>query len=262
MEPYKRATVPFQLQAIAWYPPSQNNEPASFSLLGITTNDRAVLFGDEAQTLADRGASSNGVVDSSDIQKTTLFRDIFGNAAFADMSSAATGPVPALASVALKRAPANIFDVPAYLLPSVDSLYDSLMGSFLHRQPAEDVTVVLPASHLTEEDSAWEKGLEVDQEVSLGRSFVDDDEIDAFVDLFRHVAVKCKQLPHLCGLTITYSSQPLMYTVPPPPYASHTLPSVLLRPRDSLNQSARTKINCRHGLRRRIVTPPRKARRR
>lgn len=163
-KPLKRVTLPYHLRTSAWYPPSSlDHQAASFCLVGVTEKYCVVLFGDEVLAVTDPGASENGLVgDSSSKQGTTLFQDIFGQSAFADVS---TGPSVTLnASRGKSNNIADILDVPAYLLPSVDTIFDTVIGSFLQPRPVEE-----PAPPTLTEAEPEDVHMEVEDNVAARR---------------------------------------------------------------------------------------------
>ncbi|VDB86572.1 unnamed protein product [Peniophora sp. CBMAI 1063] len=183
-EAIKRAMLPFHLRASVWYPPSSSDHQAvSFCLVGVSDKYRVVLFGDEVLHVTDPGTSAHGLGGESASRPTsTLFQDIFGKTAFAGVS---TGPSNAY-GVAQNKIDnvADLLDVPAYLLPSVDTIFDSIMGSFLLPRAAEE--------HASPEQPAEIPGdipMEVEEPVSA-RDFVEDEEIGMLIHFFRDVAVK------------------------------------------------------------------------
>ncbi|KAI0031417.1 WD40-repeat-containing domain protein [Vararia minispora EC-137] len=207
--PSKRVTVPFLLRAAVWYPPSQSHEPTSFSLLGITSKNCAVLFGDEAQLPTDTGVSTGALVDSSaGAQKASLFRDIFGVSAFTDNSTAPVATFYPVMSSSARRTTETILDVPAYLSPPVGSLYNVLLESFLQRRLPEDNLAAESASQPIKEIGIVDESMDVGQETQLsGRGFVDEEEIGSFVELFRQIAVESPlAYHHAASLRSTHAS--------------------------------------------------------
>ncbi|KZV74810.1 WD40 repeat-like protein [Peniophora sp. CONT] len=182
-KPLTRVTLPFHLRSSVWYPPSSpDHQATSFCLVGVTEKYRVVLFGDEVLSITDPGASSNSLAGETSKQVNTLFQDIFGKSAFADVS---VGPSTTLGVARDKRNNvADLLDVPAYLLPSVDTIFDTVMGSFLQPRPAEE-----PALQKQPEEIPEDVHMEVEEHTSA-RSFVEDEEIGMLIHFFRDVAVK------------------------------------------------------------------------
>lgn len=136
--PSRTHTVPFKLRNVSWYPvssrPQATKDSSSFSLVGITQTWSVVLFGSNVQAPSDEGSSAKEIVGGAgETSRRTLFQDVFGKSAFADVTQR-----PSLvSSVASQQQPWNgksvedIFDIPAYLMPPVESLFDSLMEDFV-----------------------------------------------------------------------------------------------------------------------------------
>ncbi|KAJ3787132.1 WD40-repeat-containing domain protein [Lentinula aff. detonsa] len=131
-KPSKSTYLPFTLLNAVWY---SSKPTSSLSLVGITHDWRFVLVGDEVKAPEEEGTFATGLQSRSLPKRRTLFQDIFGKSIFhrpkTDDSSAAI----------LQRttviADKTMFDVPAYLAPPVDSLFDPLMMGFLKQRPAE-----------------------------------------------------------------------------------------------------------------------------
>ncbi|KAL1739499.1 WD40-repeat-containing domain protein [Schizophyllum fasciatum] len=114
-------SVPAVLQNVVWY-----GEPSiGFSLVGITDKWDVLLMGDSVKAPEDAGARTQNISTESAPQRRTLFQEIFGEAALP------TGP--ALAAQPSTATPAfNVqFEDPAYLMPSMDDVFDTMMDSFV-----------------------------------------------------------------------------------------------------------------------------------
>lgn len=195
--PSRTHTVPFRLHSVSWYPVSSSKtpkDPSSFSLVGITQTWSVVLFGSVVHAPSEEGSSAKEIVGgAANSQRRTLFQDVFGKSAFADVSQQ---PV-ALAS-ATSQQPWNgksvedIFDAPAYLMPPIESLFDDLMSDFVKPRPVE--TEVARDAEEEEEDG----GMDVDMEESekhvvvaeRTERVVDMREMNSFIELFRQHALK------------------------------------------------------------------------
>ncbi|KAI0315260.1 WD40 repeat-like protein [Amylostereum chailletii] len=190
--PRQTWTLPFRLRAAIWFPSSKPVEGA-FSLVGITEAWSVVLFGDNASPASQSSALQAKLgSDANARQQPSLFQDIFGKSAFANVSHQ---PLSAsLLSTSQSRENkdiSTIFGVPAYLLPSLDTFYDTLVGSFLQSRPVDEVSV----SIRPEDDSGGdEDAMELDEvpypHVAEPDRIIDDQEMDTFIHLFRQVAVK------------------------------------------------------------------------
>ena len=136
--------------------------------------------------VADPGSAANGLAsESTSKQANTLFQDIFGKTAFADVSVGRSSSF----GMALDKSNhvAHILDVPAYLLPSVDTIFDTVVGSFLQPRPSEESgSAIQPA------ETPDPVHMEIEEPV-FARSFVEDEEIGMLIHFFRDVAVKGEQ---------------------------------------------------------------------
>ncbi|KAI0068107.1 WD40 repeat-like protein [Artomyces pyxidatus] len=198
--PRKTYTLPFGLRSIAWYPSSPVQQaPGSFSLVGITDTWSVVLFGDDIRAPSESGSAAKGLVDgASGPQKRTLFHDIFGESAFVDVSI--THPRPPVDNASRSwngKELTDIFDAPAYLMPPLETLFDSLMSGFLQPRPAmteEPVKARRTANGDGSEDEDEEMDVDEDASQSLLNRppdrIVDGYEMDTFIELFRQHAVK------------------------------------------------------------------------
>ena len=152
----------------------------------------------------DDGASAQGITQDAQVGKRTLFHDIFGASAFADL---ATVPGPSSTAGISTAQPwkgkevAEIFNAPAHLMPPLETLFDTVMDGFLAaRSPDEE----------GEEDAGVDEEMDVDEDADedvrpaksapLDR-VVDRQEMGGFVELFVHYAIKgasCRFLVALC----------------------------------------------------------------
>ena len=136
-------TLPFTLRNIVWYPQSFSKAKATsaFHTVGITDNWDVVLCGDDVQALAGEGSGAHALVSGSqEAPKRTLFQDIFGDSA---LTSAPVRPIIQQNAAGNpkhwnNREIANVFDGPAYLIPTLDTLFDTIMSHFLTLRPSED----------------------------------------------------------------------------------------------------------------------------
>ncbi|KAF8260748.1 hypothetical protein EI94DRAFT_878515 [Lactarius quietus] len=196
--PRNTYTLPFTLRNIVWYPRSFSKAKvtSAFHMVGITDSWDVVLCGDDVQPPVGEGSGARALVSSSqEPSKRTLFQDIFGDSAFTN------APVrPIVQQNALgnpkhwnNKEIANVFDGPAYLIPSLDTLFDSLMSHFLTRRPSEDEDAPVPDSQGDGKDSS----MDIDEPpdgplvaVPQPERVVDAQEMDAFVGLFQQHGVK------------------------------------------------------------------------
>ena len=184
-------TVPFRLLNIIWYPLSQSPPLGScFNLVGITKTWSVVLVGDEAGISRQPGLSPTTIVGGQSIQKRTLFQDIFGKSAFIDTSNEARAPnTLAYHRTSTGKEIAEAFDDPTYLIPPLESLFDSLIRPFLKARPKSDAEVARngESAHGDHEDVDMEDET-AGPPVVIGAKSAQDvsrDEMAIFVDLFK-----------------------------------------------------------------------------
>ncbi|KAJ8468395.1 hypothetical protein ONZ51_g9678 [Trametes cubensis] len=189
-------TLPFHLRSVVPVPSSGffPSDPTGFTLVGITDSWSVVVFGDDVQLPEEEGASAQGITRDAAAGKRTLFHDIFGASAFADL---ATGPSASTSAIASSAQPwkgkevAQVFDAPAHLLPPLETLFDAVMDGFLTARPDDEHE---------DQDKELEEDMDVD-EAAEGPSqpikggapldrVVDRQEMHGFVELFAQVAIK------------------------------------------------------------------------
>ncbi|TFY82077.1 hypothetical protein EWM64_g1935 [Hericium alpestre] len=192
-------TVPFRLRSVAWYPqPSgQSQEPSSFSLVGITDTWGIVLFGSDVHVPSDEGSTAQALIDGAQgPQKHTLFQDIFGKSAFSDSSNLPPTTVDTTKPWNGKEI-ADIFNAPAYLMPSLETMFDPLITSFLKPRPTDVDEEAKPgptAEDGADEDVEMDVDEQDDEVMIVGERqdrIVDWQEMNTFVEVFRQHAVKC-----------------------------------------------------------------------
>lgn len=191
-------TLPFHLRTAIPVPSTGffPTDPAGFTLVGVTDGWSVVVFGDDVQVPEEEGASAQGITRDAVAGKRTLFHDIFGASAFADL---ATGPSPSTSAAASTAQPwkgkaaASAFDAPAHLVPPLEMLFDAVMDGFLAAR-ADD------ADEREAQEREQDEEMDVDEEadaplqpsksgLSLDR-VVDRQEMNGFVELFVQCAIK------------------------------------------------------------------------
>jgi len=113
---------------------SSQSHGSGFNLIGVTYAWRVVGFGDATPPLKDIGGTPRDLNRDHRPQKRTLFQDIFGASAFAhDLVD-----LPEPGSVQRKDTQNHaMFTVPAFIAPSIDTLFDPIVKSFLKERPME-----------------------------------------------------------------------------------------------------------------------------
>ena len=186
--------LPFQLRSVVAAPSSGffPTDPSGFTLVGITDAWSVVVFGDDVQLPEEEGSSAQGITQDATVTKRTLFHDIFGASAFADL---ATAPGPSTATVTGAQPwkgqdIAEIFDAPAHLMPPLELLFDTVMDGFLAERPEEEEQ---EADVVDEEDMDVDEAVEEADRPSKSAPLdrvVDRQEMGGFVELFMQFAVK------------------------------------------------------------------------
>lgn len=196
-------TLPFQLRSVVPVPSFFPTDPSQFTLVGITTSWSVVVFGDDVQLPEEEGVSAQGITQGATVEKRSLFHDIFGASAFADLATV-PGPSTLGTSIAQRwkgKDTADIFDVPAHLMPPLETLFDTIMDGFLAMRPQGEEG--------QEEDAGADEEMDVGEAVDgadrppksapLDR-VVDRQEMGVFVELFIHHAIKGTSWP--CPLSL------------------------------------------------------------
>ncbi|KAH7927287.1 WD40 repeat-like protein [Leucogyrophana mollusca] len=135
--------LPFKLMSIAWYPiPTSPSHDPSFSVVGVTHSYDVVHLGDEVRQSSEPGTSANTLSKGPLAQKRSLFHEMFGVSAFADVSNhSANDASSSKADVTLpwrSSETGKAFDAPAYLMPPMETLFVPLISSFLKLRTDDD----------------------------------------------------------------------------------------------------------------------------
>ncbi|EMD41924.1 hypothetical protein CERSUDRAFT_42851 [Gelatoporia subvermispora B] len=172
----------------------------SFTFVGITTSWKFVVFGDEVRLPDEEGSRANEIIDDVNVRPRTLFQDIFGKSAFANITARTSLSGHGETSQPWRgKEVAEIFDAPAYLMPPLDSVFDALTDGFLSLRPAQDVQDI---SDDEREHEDVDMELDVDEDhgpVIAGTAIdrvVSNKEMDSFVELFKQYALKGLSLRH------------------------------------------------------------------
>ncbi|KZS91676.1 WD40 repeat-like protein [Sistotremastrum niveocremeum HHB9708] len=152
--------VPFYIRSVIWdtiapvavaqaspSSPDHSERAAHYSLIGITDKWSVNLFGDEVQVAPARteGEAASQLASANNVAQTgrrTLFQDIFGKSAFVDVSqppALPAGPTDAtVPSNKIRGVLGDIFNVPAYLCPPMETIFGVAMEEFLRKPPEEE----------------------------------------------------------------------------------------------------------------------------
>ena len=149
-----------------------------------------MLFGDDVGAPVEGSSPKSIMGDKALGQGKTLFQDIFGSSAFADLShipsnvNSNSEPQPARSTNDV----AVLLDAPAYLMPPIESLFEPLIGSFLKLRFKDDAMHVAEGKEQQQDEDVDMAGQSDDEPVTLGdrrKRLVDQKEMDMFVELFR-----------------------------------------------------------------------------
>ncbi|KAI0652052.1 WD40 repeat-like protein [Trametes meyenii] len=189
-------TLPFHLRSAVSVPPSGffPTDPSGFTLVGITDAWSVVVFGDDVQVPEDEGASAQGIARDVTSGKRTLFHDIFGASAFADLGAApSTSTAAASAAQSWKgKEVADVFSAPAHLVPPLEMLFDAVMDGFLAVRPDD-------ADEHEDQEAEHDEEMDIDETAVPARPIkggapldrvVDRQEMQGFVELFMQCAIK------------------------------------------------------------------------
>lgn len=219
-------SLPFRIRNVAWYPPPVLDDKAAYTLVAVTQTWSVVLLGDAVRAPADEGAGAKeiGSAGASVGPSRTLFQNIFGESAFAALAHEqpkASTSAQALASHSWESSStAKLLDAPAYLMPPLESLFDSVMDGFLQERPEDDQDDSAGIAGVAEEEDEAEGDMEVEEgPVIVGTRtdrVVDGREMGMFIELFRKHAVKGTSS---LRATATFTD---LLAASPPNFASHT----------------------------------------
>ncbi|KAF8973504.1 WD40-repeat-containing domain protein [Flammula alnicola] len=144
-------SVPFGLRNVVW---ASFNKRSGYNLVGVTHSWRVVMISDSQQPSNEEGLTAKGINVGHESQRRTLFQDIFGVSAFA-ASNSDFSQAPSLLQKHHKTY--TLFDTPAYLAPSLDSLFDPLVKSLLTNRPTEPSALEDRPEDDIEEDAVMEE---------------------------------------------------------------------------------------------------------
>ncbi|EPQ60436.1 WD40 repeat-like protein [Gloeophyllum trabeum ATCC 11539] len=198
--PIRKRSLPFHLLTVSPYPVHHvsSSHKSLYALVAITSSWNVVLLGDYVAAGDEQASCAQVIPDpAGSARRPTLFQDIFGKSAFADTSNPRSEQIPATSSYSWdSKDAAAVLDGPAHLIPPIESVFDSLMGSFLKpRLPCSQ-----EAAHIADEsDEGMDEDVDVDMDVTqdtapvvISRSserVVSVEEMDMFVELFKQHAI-------------------------------------------------------------------------
>jgi NET1-associated nuclear protein 1 (U3 small nucleolar RNA-associated protein 17) len=190
--PFRTCSVPFGIRNATWYSLFEDTT-GDFNLVGVTHSWGVALFGDDVKPPSIEGATTSQIADDAYLpRKNTLLEDIFGKSAFDDV---AHPKVPAETSAFVPRegmqAVKSFFDTPAHLMPPLETMFDSIMQTFL--TPRSTVESGGDDAKQAERDG---EEMDVDEDpvpendapliVKNTTRVVDEREMHEFVEIFKH----------------------------------------------------------------------------
>ncbi|EIW87027.1 WD40 repeat-like protein [Coniophora puteana RWD-64-598 SS2] len=155
-------TFPFGLRSVAWHTNPRKSRQPSFSLVGITQSYSVVLLGNNLTNAEDEDDVSKALPRNLTEQKRTLFEEMFGISAFVDVKSP-SNVSQSNVNTALpwkQQDTSRILDTPAFLMPPMETLYDSLISGFLRLRTNDQDQQLDGVS-----ETAAEDGMDIDQDV-------------------------------------------------------------------------------------------------
>lgn len=156
-------------------------------------------MGDDVRLPDEAGSVSRGLKGAAVAQKRTLFQDMFGVSALVDVALKKSPQIAKSQGTWKGKEVEKILDTAAYLMPPLDTLFDTLMDGFLTVRSSHDIE---EDDH--EEDHADEMEVEGDDNlIVVGNSAqrsIGPAEMHAMVELFKTFAVRRTCYFFLCGL--------------------------------------------------------------
>ena len=190
--PYRTCSIPFGIRSVTWYSLAQG-KTSDFSLIGITDSWGVALFGDDVKSPCSLEGTTTAQItgDAYLHRKNTLLQDIFGKSAFDDVTYQT---VPAESSTLVprhgKQSVTSFFDAPAFLMPPLETIFDSVMQTFL--TPRSTFETGEDHDKQPEKD---DEGMDVDEDPSpednspvIAKNttrIVDEREMHEFVEIFK-----------------------------------------------------------------------------
>lgn len=131
--PFRTCSIPFGIQNVTWYSLTRG-KATDINLVGVTDSWGVALFGDDVKAPSSpEGTSATQITGDVYLpRKNTLLQDIFGKSAFDDVAHP-TVLTDSSASVPRqgKQAITAFFDTPAHFMPPLETMFDSIMQTFL-----------------------------------------------------------------------------------------------------------------------------------
>jgi NET1-associated nuclear protein 1 (U3 small nucleolar RNA-associated protein 17) len=184
--PFRTCSMPLGVRNVAWYSLAQGQN-SDFSLVGVTDSWGVALFGDDVKSPTSPEGTTTTQMTGNLPRKNTLLQDIFGKSAFDDVvhptvSTETSTSIPRQG----KQAITAFFDAPAYLMPPLETMFDSIMQTFLTpRSTTEDGERVEKGDEEMEVDEYQMPEEDAPLIVKNTTRVVDEREMYEFVEIFK-----------------------------------------------------------------------------
>jgi len=191
--PLRTCSIPFGIRNATWYSLVEGST-VDFNLVGVTDTWGVALFGDDVKSPSSlEGNTTTHITGDAFLpKKNTLLQDIFGKSTF-DGFTYFTVPAETSAFVPRegKRAATSFFDTPAHLMPPLETMFGSIMQTFLTPR-----SIVKSGENDGERIEGDDEEMDVDEEPAPGNEIplivknttrvVDEREMYEFVEIFKH----------------------------------------------------------------------------
>lgn len=191
--PFRTCSIPFGVRNVTWYSLVEGST-VDFNLVSVTDTWGVALFGDDVKSPSSLEDNTTTQITGNVFlpRKNTLLQDIFGKSAFDDVTHLV---VPAETSAFVtregKQAVTSFFDTPAYLMPPLETMFDSIMQTFLTPR-----SIVKSGENDGKRIERDDEEMDVDEEPVPGDEaplivkntarVVDEREMHEFVEIFKH----------------------------------------------------------------------------
>lgn len=200
--PLRIWTLDFQLLSVVSF---SSSFPKGFSLAAITHDYCMVLVGDYVWLPPTEGTKGNDLTEHQESARKSLFEDIFGASAIKSLKPVeSTFPISSSMDLGVgethsKTIDTRLLDGPAYLLPPIETLFESLMSDVLRENKDPEQTISRAGSVEAEMDIDEPEPIVVKVGAPPKDRVVADNEIGNFASLFRELKTASKSITFLCG---------------------------------------------------------------
>ena len=179
--PIATKALPFRLRAAAW----NALDDSCRTLIAITTAWNVVECGESIREKEESGGTARKIDLSSSVpSKRNLFQDMFGKAAFEELTNGSF--VTTVPSTSARNIESNtllaLFDKPAYMAPPIETMYESILSNLLETSKVSEAPLAVRQPDEPEEMMVDE---ESPADTCVYQRVVDDEELNALVDVFK-----------------------------------------------------------------------------